>query len=96
MVLSGKGGTGKTSLTAVFASLMREAVLVDCDVDAANLYLVLDPLVEERHDFVGGAKAWVEEVIVPAPGSCGAARDRMESKDENIRCVDWFLCFRKL
>ena len=37
-----------------------------------------------------------EEVIVPPPGSCGAARDRMEAKDPNIRCVDWFLCFKKL
>jgi peroxiredoxin (alkyl hydroperoxide reductase subunit C) len=37
-----------------------------------------------------------EEVIVPAPGSCGAARDRMDSKDETVRCVDWFLCFKKL
>ena len=41
---------------------------------------------------------WVpgEEVIVPAPGSCGAAKDRMASNDPNIRCVDWFLCFKKL
>ncbi len=39
---------------------------------------------------------WVpgEEVIVPPPGSCGAAKDRMA--DPNVRCVDWFLCFKKL
>jgi peroxiredoxin 2/4 len=37
-----------------------------------------------------------EEVIVPAPGSCGSAKDRMESKDPSVRCVDWFLCFKKL
>ncbi len=37
-----------------------------------------------------------EEVIVPPPGSCGAARERVESKDPSIRCVDWFLCFKKL
>jgi len=37
-----------------------------------------------------------EEVIVPPPGSCGAAKQRMESKDPSIRCVDWFLCFKKL
>jgi peroxiredoxin (alkyl hydroperoxide reductase subunit C) len=37
-----------------------------------------------------------EEVIVPPPGSCGAAKDRVESKDPSIRCVDWFLCFKKL
>jgi len=37
-----------------------------------------------------------EEVIVPPPGSCGAARERVESTDPSIRCVDWFLCFKKL
>jgi len=37
-----------------------------------------------------------EEVIVPPPGSCGAAKARMEAKDETVRCVDWFLCFKKL
>jgi peroxiredoxin (alkyl hydroperoxide reductase subunit C) len=37
-----------------------------------------------------------EEVIVPPPGSCGAARERVTSEDPSIRCVDWFLCFKKL
>jgi peroxiredoxin (alkyl hydroperoxide reductase subunit C) len=37
-----------------------------------------------------------EEVIVPPPGSCGAAKERVESTDPSIRCVDWFLCFKKL
>ena len=37
-----------------------------------------------------------EEVIVPPPGSCGAAKERVESKDPSIRCVDWFLCFKNL
>ncbi len=37
-----------------------------------------------------------EEVIVPPPGSCGAAKERVESKDPSLRCVDWFLCFKKL
>jgi len=41
---------------------------------------------------------WVpgEEVIVPPPGSCGAAKDRMTAADPSVRCVDWFLCFKKL
>ncbi len=41
---------------------------------------------------------WVpgEEVIVPPPGSCGAAKERMEAADPDVRCVDWFLCFKKL
>ena len=70
VVLSGKGGTGKTSLTAVFASLMSKAVLVDCDVDAANLHLLLNPLVEERHDFVGAAKARVDTTACNGCGLC--------------------------
>jgi peroxiredoxin (alkyl hydroperoxide reductase subunit C) len=37
-----------------------------------------------------------EEVIVPPPGSCGAAKDRMAAADPSVRCVDWFLCFKKL
>jgi peroxiredoxin (alkyl hydroperoxide reductase subunit C) len=37
-----------------------------------------------------------DEVIVPPPGSCGAAKDRMATTDPSIRCVDWFLCFKKL
>ena len=36
-----------------------------------------------------------DDVIVPTAGSCGTAKERMESKDENMYCLDWFLCFRK-
>lgn len=36
-----------------------------------------------------------DDVIVPPPGSCGVAKDRMESKDENTYCLDWFMCFKK-
>ena len=43
VIISGKGGTGKTSILASFASLADRAVLADCDVDAADLHLVLDP-----------------------------------------------------
>jgi len=54
VVISGKGGTGKTSLVGSFAALAERAVLADCDVDAADLHLLLDPQVRETHDFVGG------------------------------------------
>lgn len=37
-----------------------------------------------------------EEVIVPPPGSCGAAKERVQAKDPSVRCVDWFLCFKKM
>lgn len=57
VILSGKGGTGKTSLTASFAALADNAVLVDCDVDAADLHLVLNPTIKERNRFVSGHEA---------------------------------------
>ena len=46
-IISGKGGTGKTSVTAAFASLAAPVVVADCDVDAANLHLLLSPEVEK-------------------------------------------------
>ncbi|OPL14684.1 MAG: (4Fe-4S)-binding protein [delta proteobacterium MLS_D] len=61
VVISGKGGTGKTSIVASFAALAGEAVLADCDVDAADLHLVLNPKIERREDFSGGKKASVIE-----------------------------------
>ncbi len=57
VVISGKGGTGKTSITAAFASLAGNAVLADCDVDAADLHLVMSPDVKEKQDFSGGKQA---------------------------------------
>jgi len=52
-VISGKGGTGKTTLAAAFASLADNAVLADCDVDAADLHLILRPEIEMKEDFYG-------------------------------------------
>jgi MinD superfamily P-loop ATPase len=46
VVISGKGGTGKTSIVAAFAALAKNAVFADCDVDAADLHLVLEPKAE--------------------------------------------------
>lgn len=54
VILSGKGGTGKTSITASFAVLAGNAVVVDCDVDAADLHLVLKPDIQDTHEFSGG------------------------------------------
>jgi MinD superfamily P-loop ATPase len=52
-ILSGKGGTGKTTITASFAALARNAVLADCDVDAPNLHLLLKPEIQETMEFKG-------------------------------------------
>ena len=52
-IISGKGGTGKTTIAAAYASLAKNAVLADCDVDAADLHLILDPKIEETVEFSG-------------------------------------------
>jgi MinD superfamily P-loop ATPase len=76
VILSGKGGTGKTSLAAAFAHLASEgpvpvkAVLADADVDAANLELVLRPQRLETHDFEGGAVAVIDAERCQGCGAC--------------------------
>jgi MinD superfamily P-loop ATPase len=57
VIISGKGGTGKTSIAAAFASLAQKAVVADCDVDAADLHLVLSPTIRQQFDFSGGKQA---------------------------------------
>jgi len=52
-IISGKGGTGKTSITAAFASIVKNAVFADCDVDAADLYLILKPKIKKTLVFKG-------------------------------------------
>ena len=72
VIISGKGGTGKTSLVAAFASLAKNKILCDADVDAADLHLLMEPQIGERHDFQGGNTAIIN------PGSCtecGLCRD---------------------
>ncbi len=70
VVISGKGGTGKTSIVASLAVLARPVVLVDCDVDAADLHLVLEPRIEQRADFVGGSQARIKPGHCTACGKC--------------------------
>lgn len=72
VVISGKGGTGKTSVTASFAVLAAgRAVLADCDVDAADLHLVLTPQVVARHEFKSGREAVIQQEGCTGCGICG-------------------------
>ncbi|MFA5498625.1 MAG: ATP-binding protein [Candidatus Cloacimonadia bacterium] len=58
VIISGKGGTGKTSVAAALATLVKnQAVVADCDVDAPDLHLVLSPTIKKREDFYSGVKA---------------------------------------
>jgi MinD superfamily P-loop ATPase len=70
VVISGKGGAGKTSLVASFASLAQPVVVTDCDVDAADLHLVLQPQIQRQADFTGGSKARIRPERRVARGEC--------------------------
>ncbi len=70
VVISGKGGTGKTSLAASFAVLADSPVIADCDVDAADLHLVLSPRIRERHEFRSGHEARIREEGCTGCGEC--------------------------
>jgi len=72
VVISGKGGTGKTSVVASFAALATDAVLADCDVDAADLHLILKPDIKQAHDFSGGKRA---SIITEKCIGCGRCEE---------------------
>jgi len=69
-VISGKGGTGKTVITASFAALAKDKVMADCDVDASDLHLLLHPRIKETHQFKGGMKAILNEEKCTDCGKC--------------------------
>ncbi|MFH1135139.1 MAG: ATP-binding protein [Pseudomonadota bacterium] len=98
VIISGKGGTGKTSLTASLAVLAEKAVIADCDVDAADLHLVLSPVVRERREFRSGREAII---ISEKCSGCGVCRDlcRFEAvglvvgpAGREVMAVDPFSC----
>ena len=70
VILSGKGGTGKTSLTAAFASLADNCLLCDADVDAADLHLLTQPDIHKRTDFTGGGIAVIDPQRCTGCGTC--------------------------
>jgi MinD superfamily P-loop ATPase len=70
VVASGKGGTGKTSIVAALADVIEQTVIVDCDVDAANLHLVVPHRVLEEHDFSCSHRATIDGAHCIACGIC--------------------------
>jgi len=73
VVLSGKGGTGKTSIVGAFAALAKHKVLSDCDVDAADLHLLLSPTTVEEHEFWSGQVAVIDPELCTLCGLCEEA-----------------------
>jgi MinD superfamily P-loop ATPase len=70
LVLSGKGGTGKTTVAASLACIVPDSVMADCDVDASDLHLLLEPEIVEEHRFVSGVKARVLPEKCTGCGTC--------------------------
>jgi MinD superfamily P-loop ATPase len=70
VIISGKGGTGKTSIISAFASFAENKVLCDADVDAADLHLIMAPAIKERHDFDAGHTAKIDPDKCTECGLC--------------------------
>lgn len=100
-VISGKGGTGKSSISSAFVSVAKSAVVVDCDVDASNLYLLFSPLCKEEEVFVSGSHAVVNNDKCTNCNTCiNLCRfDAISKVDGKIRisesaCDGCYLCSR--
>ena len=97
VILSGKGGTGKTSITAAFASLAENMVMCDADVDAADLHLILNPDFNKTSDFKGGNEAVINQDKCTECGKCievcrfDAISDTF--KVDPIECEGCGVCF---
>lgn len=93
VVLSGKGGTGKTTVAASLASAMTGKVIVDCDVDAPDLPILLEPRIEHTFPFTGGKKARIDPKACSGCGACmEACRFEAILGQENGFAVDRMLC----
>ncbi len=93
VIVSGKGGTGKTSLVGSIAALAEKKILVDCDVDAADLHLILNNDLKQTHDFIASSKA---EIIEDKCTDCGICQDycrfdAIKEKDGHFR-IDQYSC----
>lgn len=93
LIISGKGGTGKTSLTAAFAHLSRNKVLCDLDVDAPDLHLVLSPEASPEIPFVAGFEAKIESDKCQACGVCSEmCRFNAVRNQDDVFAIDPLRC----
>ncbi|NQS99150.1 MAG: 4Fe-4S binding protein [candidate division Zixibacteria bacterium] len=98
VIISGKGGTGKTSIAASFAALAKKAVLADCDVDAADLHLILKPQINHRQDFYSGYTARIIPEKCTQCGLCeeycrfGAIINSPQYSVDSISCEGCGVC----
>ncbi len=93
VVISGKGGTGKTSVLGSFAALAQDAVFADCDVDAADLHLILKPEVQKREIFKSGHEAVIRPVDCIGCGRCEeVCRFAAVGRHEDVFRIDASAC----
>ena len=83
-ILSGKGGTGKTTIAASFAVLAKNIVVADCDVDAPDLHMLLHPEISETQEFKGAKLAVIDEEKCTKCGEC-REKCRFDAITEGIR-----------
>jgi MinD superfamily P-loop ATPase len=88
VVLSGKGGTGKTTIVGSLAALAKGKVLADCDVDAADLHLLLKPKVRQDNEFWSGQLAQIDEAKCTQCGLCQEVCRFDAIKDYKVDPVD--------
>ena len=96
VVLSGKGGTGKTSIVGSFAAIAKSKVLADCDVDAADLHLLLKPDIQQEHEFWSGQEAVIDGQKCTQCGLCQDVCHFEAIKDfkvDPISCEGCGFCF---
>lgn len=72
-VVSGKGGTGKTTISAAFVTIAENIVMADCDVDAPDLHILLNPNIQETKEFISSKVAEIDKDICTECGLCEEA-----------------------
>lgn len=99
VVISGKGGTGKTSVCAAFAHLMENGIVCDLDVDAPDLHIILDPKPRSEHAFISGHEAVIDQGICTHCGNCyeacrfgGILRNTDNYTVDPLRCEGCGVC----
>lgn len=86
-VLSGKGGTGKTTVSSALFALSGNSIIADCDVDAPDLHIILHPEIRESGDFIGGAKAVLDADKCVSCGICAGCCAFLAIKDRSGNIV---------
>ncbi|MDD4636297.1 MAG: 4Fe-4S binding protein [Bacteroidales bacterium] len=100
-IISGKGGTGKSTVCAAFVSVAQSTIAVDCDVDASNLYLIFSPSCDEEYVFVSGNHAVIDSDLCMNCGLCmsycrfdAISSDNGLIRVSEVACDGCFLCSR--